>query len=51
MDNCGYLAINCGYLAERIGEVLATFFKTTALSTVVYGGGFIKERFEVEVAL
>jgi len=51
VDNCGYLAINCGYLAERIGEVLTTFFKTTALSTAVYGGGFIKERFEVEVAL
>ena len=51
MDNCGYLAVNCGYPAERIGEVLATSFKTTALSTTVYGGGFINEGFEVEVAL
>ena len=51
VDNCGYLAVNCGYPAERIGEVLATSFKTTALSTTVYGGGFINEGFEVEVAL
>jgi hypothetical protein len=51
VDNCGYLAVNCGYQAERIGEVLTTSFIATALSTAVYGGGYINERFEVEVAL